>query len=203
MIKTALAGERSRIGAAARSASPGRQLDPEALGDHIDRLYRAARSMCDSSQDAEDLVQETFARVLKKPRKLRSGNDLPYLLTVLRNTFISTCRAAARRPQTINPPETMELLEDPSVAKPEAQIQAGDVYRAIAALPSDFRDAVAAIDVVGLSYREAAVALHVREATITTRLHRGRQRVARALSDSCPGPPARAVRGRSDSRPAV
>src|SRR2546421_7862247 len=86
MIKTALPGERSRIGAATRSASQGRQLDPEALGDHIDRLYRAARSMCDSSQDAEDLVQETFARVLKKPRKLRSGNDLPYLLTVLRNT---------------------------------------------------------------------------------------------------------------------
>jgi RNA polymerase sigma-70 factor (ECF subfamily) len=141
--------------------------------------------------------------VLKKPRKLLSGDDLPYLLTVLRNTFISTCRAAARRPQTINPPETMELLEDPSVAKPEAQIQAGDVYRAIAGLPPGFRDAVAAIDVAGLSYREAAVALHVREATITTRLHRGRQRVARALSDSFPGPPVRAGRGRGDNRPAV
>ena len=167
--------------AGTRSASPGRRLDPEALGDHIDRLYRAARSMCASPQDAEDLVQETFARVLKKPRILRSGNDLPYLLTVLRNTFISTHREAARRPQTINQPGTMELLEDPRVAKPEARIRAGDVYRAIAALPPDFRDAVAAIDVVGLSYREAAVALHVREATITTRLHRGRQRIARAL----------------------
>jgi len=62
------------------------------------------------------------------------------------------------------------------------------VYPAIAALPPDFRDAVAAIDLVGHSYREAAVELHVREATITTRLHRGRQRVARALSDSFPGP---------------
>jgi RNA polymerase sigma-70 factor (ECF subfamily) len=62
-------------------------------------------------------------------------------------------------------------------------MRASDVYRAIAALPPDLRDAVAAIDVVGLSYREAAVALHVREATITTRLHRGRQRIARALSD--------------------
>ena len=201
MIEIALAEERSR-GAGTRSASAGRHLDPEALGDHIDRLYRAARSMCASPQDAEDLVQETFARVLKKPRTLRSGNDLPYLLTALRNTFISTHRTAARRPQTINQPGTMELLEDPSLARPEAQIGAGDVYRAIAALPADFRDAVAAIDVVGLSYREAAVALHVREATITTRLHRGRQRIARALSDSFPVPPARAVRGRSDSRPA-
>ena len=203
MMEIALAGQRSRIGAAAGSASGGRQLDPEALGDHIDRLYRAARSMCASPQDAEDLVEETFARVLKKPRKLRSGNELPYLLTVLRNTFISTHRMAARRPQTTDQPETMDRLEDPSVAKQEDQIEARDVYRAIAALPPDFRDAVAAIDVVGLSYREAAVALHVREATITTRLHRGRQRIARAVSDSFPDPPARSVRGRSDRRPAV
>jgi RNA polymerase sigma-70 factor (ECF subfamily) len=203
VIKIALAEERSRIGAGTRSASAGRPLDREALGDHIDRLYRAARSMCASPQDAEDLVQETFARVLKKPRILRSGTDLPYLLTVLRNTFISTHRTAASRPQTINQPETIELLEHPSLAKPEAQIQANEVYRAIAALPPDFRDAVAAIDVIGLSYREAAAALHVREATITTRAHRGRQRIARALSDSFPGPPTRAVRGRSESRPAV
>lgn len=62
-------------------------------------------------------------------------------------------------------------------------MQVGDVYRAIAALPPDFRDAVAAIDVVGLSYREAAVALRVREATIATRVHRGRQRIVRAVSD--------------------
>src|SRR5579864_511844 len=188
------------MGARTRSASAGRHLDPATLGDHIDRLYRTARSMCASPQDAEDLVQETFVRVLKKPRTLRSGNDLPYLLTVLRNTLISTHRTAARRPQTINQPGTMELLEDPSLARPEAQIGAGDVYRAIAALPADFRDAVAAIDVAGLSYREAAVALHVREATITTRLHRGRQRIARALSDSFPGPPMRAVRSLKHSQ---
>jgi RNA polymerase sigma-70 factor (ECF subfamily) len=203
VIEIALAEERSRIDPGTRCASAGRQLDPEALGDHIDRLYRAARSMCASPQDAEDLVQETFARALKKPRMLRSGNDLPYLLTVLRNTFISTQRMAARRPQTTNQPGTVELLEDPRVPKPEAQMRASEVYRAIAALPPEFRDAVAAIDVVGLSCREAAVALHVRETTITTRLHRGRQRIARALSDSVPGPPTRPVRGRSDSRRAV
>jgi RNA polymerase sigma-70 factor, ECF subfamily len=202
VIKIALCGQSSRIGEAPRCGSAGRQLDPEALGDHIDRLYRAARSMSASPQDAEDLVQETFAQVLKKPRRLRSGNDLPYLLTVLRNTFISTCRTAARQAQTINQSETIELLEDPSIAKPEDQIDAGDVYRAIAALPPDFRDAVAAIDLIGLSYREAARALRVREATIASRLHRGRQRIAYALSGSVPGPPARALR-RSDSGLAV
>ena len=178
----ALAGDRPTIGEAALCASGGRQLDPEALGDHIDRLYRAARSMCASPHDAEDLVQETFVRVLNKPRKLRSRSDLPYLMTVLRNTFMSTRRMAARRPQTTERPEMMDLVEDPSFAGPEDQIGVTDVYRAIAALPPDFRDAVAAVDVVGLSYREAARALSVREATIATRLHRGRQRLVRALS---------------------
>jgi RNA polymerase sigma-70 factor, ECF subfamily len=194
MIKIVLAGGRSRIGTATRSASAGRQLDPEALGDHIDRLYRAARSMCASPQDAEDLVQETFARVLRKPRKLRSGNELPYLLTVLRNTFFSTYRAAARRPQTINEPKTIELLEDPSIPEPEDPFLTGDLLRAIAALTPGFRDAVVAVDVVGLSYREAAAALHVGEATIATRLHRGRQQIAHGLSDAFPGPPPRAAR---------
>ena len=52
--------------------NPGRQLDPQALGDHVDRLYRAAWSLCGSREAAEDLVQETFARVLRKPRFLRS-----------------------------------------------------------------------------------------------------------------------------------
>jgi RNA polymerase sigma-70 factor (ECF subfamily) len=203
VIKIALGGQSSRIGEAPRCGSPGRQLDPEALGDHIDRLYRAARSMCASPQDAEDLVQETFAQVLKKPRTLRSRNDLPYLLTTLRNTFISTCRTAARQAQTTDQPDTIELLEDPSIAKPEDQIETGDVYREIAALPPDFRDAVAAIDLIGLSYREAATALQVREATITTRLHRGRQRIARALSGSVPGPPVPAAGRRRDGGPAV
>jgi RNA polymerase sigma-70 factor, ECF subfamily len=168
-----------------------RQLDPEALGDHIDRLYRAARGLCGSREEAEDLVQETFARVLRKPRILRSEDDLGYLLRVLRNTFISTRRAAARRPQVTAPPEALDMVEDRSSAQPEARIEAEEVYNAIAALPDDFRDAVVAIDLIGLSYREASRSLGVREATITTRLHRGRQRIARSLSGEAPQEVAR------------
>jgi len=155
-----------------------RQLDPESLGDHIDRLYRAARSLCGSREEAEDLVQETFARVLQKPRMLRSDDDLGYLLRVLRNTFISTRRAASRRPQATAPPEVLDYVEDQTAIHPETKIELNEVYEAISELPPDFRDAVVAIDVVGLSYRQAARALRVREATITTRLHRGRQRIA-------------------------
>jgi len=158
-----------------------RQLDPEALGDHIDRLYRAARGLCGSREEAEDLVQETFARVLRKPRILRSEDDLGYLLRVLRNTFFSQRRTAARRPQTAAMREDFEFVEDRPSTRPEARIDAQELYAAISALPDDFRDALIAIDLVGLSYREAARALRVREATITTRLHRARQRVARAL----------------------
>ncbi len=158
-----------------------RQLDPEALGDHVDRLFRAAWGLCGSREEAEDLVQETFERVLRKPRLLRSEDDLGYLLRVLRNTFFSQRRAAARRPQTTALPDDLDLLEDPSAIQPDARLESAELYAAIAALPDDFRDALVAIDVAGLSYREAAQALRVREATITTRLHRARQRVASAL----------------------
>jgi len=162
--------------------NPERQLDPEALGDHIDRLYRAAWSLCGSREEAEDLVQETFARVLRKPRLLRSEDDLGYLLRVLRNTFFSQRRTAARRPQTTPLPDDLDVMEDRSAVQPEARIESAELYAAISELPDDFRDALIAIDVVGLSYREAARALRVREATITTRLHRARQRVARAIA---------------------
>jgi RNA polymerase sigma-70 factor, ECF subfamily len=156
-----------------------RQLDPARLGDHVDRLYRAAWGLCGSREDAEDLVQETFSNVLRKPRLLRSEDDIGYLLRVLRNTFVSQRRAAARRPKTAPLPEDLSWLADPSAVQPEARIDLAELYAAISALPDDSRDVLIAVDVVGLSYREAARALRVREATITTRLHRARQRVAR------------------------
>ena len=158
------------------------QLDPGSLGDHVDRLYRAAWGLCGSREDAEDLVQETFARVLRRPRLVRSNDDIGYLLRVLRNTFISQYRAAARRPRTSDLPEHVEIADSRTHSSPTARLEAQELYGAIAELPPDFRDAVVAIDLMGLSYREAATALKVREATITTRLHRGRQRLARMLS---------------------
>jgi RNA polymerase sigma-70 factor (ECF subfamily) len=161
-----------------------RQLDPKALGDHIDRLYRAAWALCGSREDAEDLVQETFARVLRRPRLLHSEDDIGYLLRVLRNTFLSGRRAAARRPREAPLPDTLDLIPDLSAPAPDARLESKALYAAIAALPDGFRDALVAIDVVGLSYREAARALRVPEATVTTRLYRARQRLARAVTAS-------------------
>lgn len=165
----------------ARNMSEGHQLDPESLGDHVDRLYRAAWSLCGSREEAEDLVQETFARVLSKPRFLRNDDDIGYLLRVLRNTFVSSRRAASRRPITDPLPDDLSLVEDRSAPSPEAQIEVTELYAQIAALPEQFRDALVAVDVVGLSYRDAANALRVREATLTTRVYRARQRLADAL----------------------
>jgi RNA polymerase sigma-70 factor (ECF subfamily) len=174
-----------------------RQLDREGLGDHVDRLYRAAWGLCGSREEAEDLMQETFARVLGKPRFLRSEDDIGYLLRVLRNTFISQRRAAARRPQTTPLPEDLDRVEDPSAVRAESRMHSAELYAAISALPGDFRDALLAVDVVGLSYGEAARALRVREATITTRLHRARQRVAAALiAEDEPGATARRTTAR-------
>jgi RNA polymerase sigma-70 factor (ECF subfamily) len=173
--------------AAPAVSTPARRLDPDNLGDHIDRLYRAAWALCGSREDAEDLVQETYARVLQKPRLLRSEEDLGYLLRVLRNTHFSRLRAAARRPRPDPFPDEFDRLEDPTAVGPEAALRSSELYALIAELPDPFRETLVAIDVVGLSYREAARALRVREATVTTRLYRARQRLARAIGSEQTG----------------
>lgn len=162
---------------------PGaRLLDPDTLGDHVDRLYRAARALCASREEAEDLVQETFARVLRKPRWLHSDDDIGYLLRVLRNTFVSARRSAARRPHASTPLDAVMWKEELSTPPPDARLDYAALYEAIGLLPDAFRDALIAVDVMGLSYGEASRALRVREGTVTTRLHRGRQRVADMLA---------------------
>jgi RNA polymerase sigma-70 factor (ECF subfamily) len=162
-------------------AAEARVLDPAGLGDHVDRLYRAAWALCGSREDAEDLVQDTFARVLAKPRLLRNDDDLGYLLRVLRNTFVSRHRASRRRPATTAMPEQFEPADPHLGARPDAAVAAREVFVHISALPDVFRDALVAVDVVGLSYAEAARALGTKEATITSRLHRARAQVARGM----------------------
>ena len=160
-----------------------RVLDPRTLGDHFDRLFRAAWALCGSREDAEDLVQDTYARVLAGPRVVRNDDDLGYLLRVVRNTFISKRRAAVRRPQGAGvEPEAMDLPDPRTGAQPPAAAEAREVFAEIAALPANYRDALVAVDVAGLSYKEAAKALRVREGTITSRLFRARGQVAKSLS---------------------
>jgi RNA polymerase sigma-70 factor (ECF subfamily) len=165
----------------------GRTLDAARLGDHADRLYRAAWAMCGSPVDAEDLVQETFARVLAKPRRVRSEDDLGYLMQALRNTFSTSRRAASRRIVAVDAPPGFEPVDGSAAHSPDEAFEVREVFAHIAALPDGFRDALVAVDVVGLSYAEAAELLGVKEATITSRVYRARIRVARGMEHAGTG----------------
>ena len=158
-----------------------RTLDPARLGDHIDRLFRAAWALCGSREDAEDLVQETYAQLLRRPRLLRNEDDLGYLLRALRNTFLNQKRTESRRLRSDPLPEQLDLVPDPQARDPQAAVEAAELYAAIAALPEDFRDVLVAVDVVGLSYKEAARALRTKEGTVMSRLYRARQDVVRRI----------------------
>jgi RNA polymerase sigma-70 factor, ECF subfamily len=154
-------------------------LDPEHAGDHIDRLFRAAWALSGSREDAEDLVQETYARVFAKPRLLRNEDDLGYLLRALRNTFLLGKRTEGRRPRTQPFPED---LEPAGGRRPEAELETREVFAAIARLPQDFRDVLVAVDVAGLSYDETARALRIAQGTVMSRLYRARRQVVRMLN---------------------
>jgi RNA polymerase sigma-70 factor (ECF subfamily) len=163
-----------------------RRLDPDRVAELLPRLYRAARAWTRSREEAEDLVQETVARVLARPRMLRGQDELGYLLRALRNTLTSQRRSEGRRPVTV------PLLEDVSAGTrtgedPADAAEIREVHAAIAELPDEFRDALVAVDVAGLSYREAARALELPEGTLTSRLFRARDRVARRLEEGSAG----------------
>jgi len=161
---------------------PGRRrLDAAALPDHLDRLYRAAYVLCGSREDAEDLVQETYERVLRRPRFLRNDNDLAYLMRVLRNTFARAQGKHRSRPTTLMPTEDIEWVQDPEADPTGSVLEMRAAFAAIATLSDPLRETIVAVDLVGLPYREAAHALGVREGTIMSRLHRARERVAEAL----------------------
>jgi RNA polymerase sigma-70 factor (ECF subfamily) len=143
-------------------------LRPEAIVSHLERLARAARALCGSREEAEDLVQDTCVQLLSRRSVVFGGDELPYLLVALRNTHVSRRRAAARRVRAV----ALDSLEpvDHRVALAE-QVVARELVRSICALPEEARAAVLAVDVAGLSRAEAASVLGV-----------GRQRVAVALA---------------------
>jgi RNA polymerase sigma-70 factor, ECF subfamily len=157
------------------------ELRAASLGDHVDRLYRAAWALCGSREDAEDLVQETFARVLAKPRKISTDDPLPYLLRVLRNTFVSSLRTRSRRPQTAVLEDDEPRALAPASASPAAVVETREVFGAISRLGDDYRDVLVAVDVAGLTYEEAARAFDVPVGTVMSRLYRARGKVAEAL----------------------
>jgi len=148
-----------------------------------DQVYRVARHISDSREEAEDLVQETYARVLARPRLIRNEDDLGYLLRALRNTFLNQKRSEGRRLRPGPLPDEPDALADPHARRPDTALEAAELFAAIATLPDDFRDVLVAVDVAGLSYKETAHAFRIREGTVMSRLYRARQQVVRAVAD--------------------
>jgi RNA polymerase sigma-70 factor (ECF subfamily) len=166
----------------AAMATSERVLDPQTLGDHLDRLFRAAWALCGSREDAEDLVQETYERVLRRPRLLRRDDDLGYLFRTLRNTYFNARRTASRRPRVVAALDDVFAASTRRDSRPELAAETNLVLETVAALPAARREVLVAVDVVGLSYAEAGRALGVHPNTISSRLARARTQVAKSLS---------------------
>jgi RNA polymerase sigma-70 factor (ECF subfamily) len=156
---------------------PHSVLDPHSAADHLPRLNRLATSLCGSRQLAEDLTQETYARVLSRPRALSGGNDYQYLAGTLRNVVHDHWRSEQRR---------IRLVPDdpPQHDDPEARAHAAEVFAAVATLPETYRHVVAAVDVAGMSYAQAAKTLGIPVGTVMSRLHRGRARLAGTIGEA-------------------
>jgi RNA polymerase sigma-70 factor (ECF subfamily) len=150
---------------------------------HHDCLRRAARKLCPSPQDADDLVQDLYVTLLGKQRRLQTRDaDLGYLLRALRNTYISNLRKRRSRFHAAELAGDCDGALVPTPVSPATVVYAREIVREIARLPTEQRRTVTAVDIVGLSYGEAARALDTPVGTVMSRLHRGRGRLVAALA---------------------
>ena len=172
-------------------AGTRRLLEPERLTEHLTRLYGAAWALCGSAHDADDLVQETYARVLARPRLLRARDELPYLHRVLRNAYLTTLRTASRRPRTVEQPvDESKTLRSP-LAEPQVALEQRELLAAIAALPADLRATLVAVASSGSpTARRRAPSTRARP-----RSRCGSSEPGSASSDLGEGPAGRETRG--------
>ena len=166
---------------AGQAVGQARELDVARLPDHLDRMFRAALALSGSRYDAEDLVQETYAQVLRRPRLLRNEEDGAYLMRALRNTWVSWGRSAHARRSVPFEPDKLDFVAASPTAPQETALAAREAFAAVAELTPPLRETIVAVDVMGLSYKEAARALRVRKGTIMSRLHRAREAIATSL----------------------
>ncbi|HEY2541601.1 MAG TPA: sigma-70 family RNA polymerase sigma factor [Gaiellaceae bacterium] len=159
-----------------------------------DQVYRVARHLANSREDAEELVQETYARAFRSWRSYQPGTNLrAWLLRILTNLNIDRGRRAQRTP----PMQGLEandyflydrLTESDNGPTDEERVverlSQDDIVSALSAVPHDFRDVIVLVDIGDFSYQDAAQILDIPIGTVMSRLHRGRRILKRELAES-------------------
>jgi RNA polymerase sigma-70 factor, ECF subfamily len=159
-----------------------------------DQVFRVARHLAPSRDEAEDLVQETYARAFRSWRSYTPGTNLrAWLLRILTNLNIDRGRRTQRAPQTTALEANDYYLYD-KLAESDGEptdedrvverLSQDDIVSALAAVPHDFRDVIVLVDIGDFSYQDAANILDIPIGTVMSRLHRGRRILKRELADS-------------------
>jgi RNA polymerase sigma-70 factor, ECF subfamily len=169
------------------------RFEEEALA-LADQVYRVARRLVSSKEEAEDLMQETYARAFRGWRGYTQGTNLrAWLLRILTNLNIDRGRRQQRTPET-QPLEEGDYflynkleesgrdanLDEERVVE---RLSQDDIVGALSAVPHDFRDTIVLVDIGDFSYADAAQILDIPVGTVMSRLHRGRRILKRELAD--------------------
>ena len=160
---------------------------------HLDALFGLACKLTRNPADAEDLVQDTLVKAMRAEKQFQQGTNLKaWLFRILTNTFINKYRRGGLERALFEGPDadplvdgwvsaqTMRQLRDPEAAA-MAPLLAGELERALDALPEEFRLAVMLCDVEELSYEEASKVMECPMGTVMSRLHRGRKALQKSL----------------------
>jgi RNA polymerase sigma-70 factor (ECF subfamily) len=158
-----------------------------------DQVYRVARRLVSTKEEAEDLVQETYARAFRSWRSYTPGTNLrAWLFRILTNLNIDRGRRVQRTPDT-QPieegdyylynrlEETAEPTDEERVVE---RLSQDSVVDALASVPHNYRDVVVLVDIGDFSYADTAQILDVPIGTVMSRLHRGRRILKQQLAES-------------------
>jgi RNA polymerase sigma-70 factor (ECF subfamily) len=182
--------ETRRIAEVARSRV---RFEEEAL-EFSDQVYRVARRLVGSREEAEDLVQDTYARAFRAWQQYQPGTNLrAWLFRILTNLNIDRGRRVQRQPDVqpleegdyflYNKLESSMSDENPDEERVIERLSQNSVVEALAEVPHDFRDVVVLVDIGEFSYADAAQILDIPIGTVMSRLHRGRRVLKKNLAE--------------------